>query len=191
MSESSNGLGQQMFKLRTAIAKMKFDSDKNPFFKSEYIALDTMLKMIEPECGTLGLTMTQEVLRNDSGVNISTVFEHSDSKDRIYYTFYMPISNTDPQKYIAQITYGKRAALSAIFGIVVRGEDDDGNTASSKQTPQEKRMTVAEIKTKLVSMHKTANDVSVAIATLGYGNTMFNDLTVEQASAVYKYLGGK
>lgn len=106
------------------INKISKDS-KNPFFKSKYASLSTILDAIQHPLSECGLSICQfptgqngltSLLMHESGEWISAEYEMKPVKD-------------DPQGRGSCITYQRRYALAAILSLNI-DEDDDGNRAS-------------------------------------------------------------
>lgn len=101
---------------------------KNPFFKSNYVALEGVQKSID-EALPDGLTYTQEVVSTDNGVSVSTIILHKSGEYMQFDPLAIPAQKQDPQGYGSAETYARRYSLSAAFGIS-SDIDDDGNQAS-------------------------------------------------------------
>jgi len=115
-----------------------YKTETNPFFKSKYADLATILTAIKIPLTKAGLTFVQI----PTGENeLRTILIHPESGETIEGTFKMTPSKNDPQGQGSVITYQKRYALSAILGLNTE-QDDDGNKASEigsenkKMTPK-------------------------------------------------------
>lgn len=101
----------------------------NPYFKSKYADLATLVKASRPALTKFGLSVTQQILPNEDGQNILiTILGHSsgqwiESRMRI-----LP-PKTDIQTFGSYITYLRRYSYGALIGIVSSAEDDDGEQA--------------------------------------------------------------
>jgi hypothetical protein len=106
----------------------------NPFFKSKYVSLESVVETINNFGPKNGLSFTQWPSVNAEGrVGISTLLLHSSGEFIEYDPIYMKSEKDTAQGAGSIITYLKRYSLSAIYGIT-SDEDDDGNFASEKQT---------------------------------------------------------
>lgn len=105
----------------------------NPFFKSKYCALPTILDAIQLPLAESGLSFVQFP---DGDNQLTTILMHSESGEYLQATYSMHPTKTDPQGIGSAITYARRYALGAILGLNI-DEDDDGN-AASKPTEQVK-----------------------------------------------------
>ena len=119
-------------KLAEALAKAQSEikgalaSSVNPFFKSNYADLDTVIKSCFPQLTKNGLSIIQgnDVCEKGS-FYVTTMLLHS-SGQWIKSKLKMPVTKPDAQGVGATITYARRFALSAMVGIAQ--VDDDGNS---------------------------------------------------------------
>ena len=107
-------------------------TETNPFFKSKYADLGTILSAIKDPLQKVGLTFSQF----PSGENeLTSIIMHPESGEWMEATYKMTPSKNDPQGQGSAITYQRRYALGAILALNL-GDDDDGNMASTpSQTP--------------------------------------------------------
>ena len=104
---------------------------KNPFFKSQYLDLNTLLNEVKPLLEEEGIILVQPI----KGSVVSTMLIDSDTGELILESsINIPVNITDPQKLGSCITYFRRYTLKSLLAIAE--EDDDGNKASKK--PAEK-----------------------------------------------------
>ncbi len=103
---------------------------KNPFFKSSYADLASIVDVIRPVLTANGLAVTQLVLPDENCATLETLLIHK-SGEWIKSTIKLKPTRNDPQGMGSAITYARRYALSAIVCIATE-EDDDGNKASAK-----------------------------------------------------------
>lgn len=101
----------------------------NPFFKSKYCPLPTILSAIQKPLSECGICFSQ-LPDGDNG--LTTIIIHSETGEYIQATYSMHPSKNDPQGIGSAITYARRYALSAMLGLNV-DDDDDGNEASQPQ----------------------------------------------------------
>lgn len=100
---------------------------KNPFFKSQYLDLNTLLNEVKPLLEAEGIILVQPI----QGDTVSTVLIDSESGEVIQDSYIgLPENLTDPQKIGSAITYFRRYTLKSLLAIAE--EDDDGNKASKK-----------------------------------------------------------
>jgi hypothetical protein len=103
----------------------------NPFFKSKYADLATILKAIHQPLINNGLT----VLQFPEGEHGLTTRLLHVSGEWMESTYFMHPTKSTPQDAGSAITYQRRYAVGAILSLNI-DEDDDGNKASQ---PKEKK----------------------------------------------------
>lgn len=109
-------------------------SDSNPFFKSKYAGLPSVLEVVLPILQKHGIVMTQNPISEDGRIGVATVLTHAESGEQRESHFTMPLSKQDPQGAGSAITYARRYAIVSILGLNV-DEDDDANSASGHNMP--------------------------------------------------------
>lgn len=118
--------------------KQPLKDANNPFFKSKYVPLENVVEAITESASKNGLSFTQFPSSDEDGnVTVGTLVMHSSGEWIEYDPIKMKPVKNDPQSIGSAITYAKRYALSAIFGIT-SDQDDDGNedTQTKKQRPK-------------------------------------------------------
>ena len=136
--------------LKTAICEfkkkgivIKKESD-NPFFKSKYADLPTILDAIEVEAAKCGLVITSQLIAGDAIV-LTTTLAHKDSEETIVSTF--PVFGSKPQEIGSSISYARRYNIQSLLNLAA--EDDDGNAAQqSKPTAKQVYGTATAMKKK-------------------------------------------
>ena len=121
--------------------KQPLKDANNPFFKSKYVPLENVVEAITESASKNGLSFTQFPSSDEDGnVTVGTLVMHSSGEWIEYDPIRMKPVKNDPQSIGSAITYAKRYALSAIFGIT-SDPDDDGNeaTQTKKQAPAKKK----------------------------------------------------
>lgn len=99
----------------------------NPFFKSKYATLEAIQQTIQPLLLKHGLGYMFTTV--DGGLNCTVFDTDNNTIDFVY-----PANlQGKPQDVGSAISYAKRYALSAVLGLIVGGEDDDGNKANDTQ----------------------------------------------------------
>lgn len=114
-------LAQQEIKVATK-------DSSNPFFKSSYANLKSIIESSRPSLCKNGLSVIQTVQQSNGGDYLVTILGHKSGQ---WISSCMKINpvKPDPQSLGSCITYLRRYAYAAIVG-VYDGEDDDGNHAS-------------------------------------------------------------
>lgn len=124
-----------LFDLHGDIEALK-KTEGNPFFKSKYVSLPEMLKVLKPIIRKHGFILSQptEVTASQTGI-VNVVFStivHAETGLSDTAKLALPAME-DMQKLGGAITYSRRYTLSALLGL--EEIDDDGNTASGR-TPK-------------------------------------------------------
>ena len=123
-------------KLAEALAKAQGEMEGakkesvNPFFKSNYADLHTVIQSSLPFLNKYGLSIIQGNDDSRDGFYVTTMLLH-ESGQWLKSTLRMPITKADAQGVGATITYARRYSLAAMIGIAQT--DDDGE--SIKQVP--------------------------------------------------------
>lgn len=108
----------------------------NPHYKSSYADLRSIWDVIREPLAKNGLAVVQcPRLLEDNFVLITTVYHTSGQSLRSEYPI-NPVQN-NPQGIGSALTYARRYGLSSMLGVV--SEDDDGNAASGKGAPADKK----------------------------------------------------
>ena len=123
-SEKLEQLPKALLEFHKKVGKI-IKSDNNPFFKSKYASLATILDVItEPltECGLV-------IVQFPTGLyQLTTRLQHV-SGEYMESTYEMQPVKHSPQDAGSVITYQRRYAIGAILNLNI-DEDDDGNKAS-------------------------------------------------------------
>ena len=102
----------------------------NPFFKSKYVDINTILTTIRPLLSKNNLAVSQgnRYCTATNGFYVTTKLLHI-SGNFMQSEVRMPIGGKkDAHAVGGACTYGRRYGLLAILGISVDGDDDDGNS---------------------------------------------------------------
>jgi hypothetical protein len=101
--------------------------EENPFYKSKYAPLDAIQEAIQKPLADNGLGYMFQP--TNEGLKAIMFDEDGTTLEFVY-----PANLTGkPQEIGSNITYAKRYALTAMFGLIVADEDDDGNTANEQK----------------------------------------------------------
>lgn len=126
---------QELGKLFEALAKAQMEMEvaktdqTNPFFKSNYADLASIVKASRPFLAKNGLSVAQRIIPTEDGkLHLYTRLCHASGQ---WMESMMPIvpPKNDIQTIGSYITYLRRYNYAAIVGVVASGEDDDGETA--------------------------------------------------------------
>jgi hypothetical protein len=129
MSESIANISKALASFQKEV-KQPVKDGTNPHFKSKYITLDGTVKAIHDCAPNHGLSYTQMPITTENGVGVVTLIMHESGEFIQFEPFTLPMEKKTAQGAGSGITYAKRYALSAAFGIV-SDLDDDGNEATA------------------------------------------------------------
>lgn len=125
-SQSIKSLAAALQTFQGKMSKIKKDSN-NPFFKSKYASLSTILEHIQEPLAESGISFAQF----PDGTSLCTIIMHGDSGEWMQANYDIcPVKN-DPQAIGSAITYARRYALGAVLGLNI-DDDDDANAATGK-----------------------------------------------------------
>ena len=124
-SELINELANALCNAQGQMGGVVKDSS-NPFFKSKYADITSVIKAIKQPFADNGLSYTQFPISNEDGVGVSTRLMHI-SGQYLEMEYTLPAVKKDPQAFGSAITYARRYALQSIAGIPVA--DDDAEAA--------------------------------------------------------------
>ena len=155
-SEQINELATALAKAQGQMGAAKKDAE-NPFFKSKYADLGSVINAIKGPLSDNGLSYTQFPIREGEAAGVVTRLLHA-SGQWMESEYTLPLAKFDSQAVGSAFTYARRYALQAIAGIPAG--DDDGN-AASEAAPQpeaelEKHLRVLEENREAVNACKVA-----------------------------------
>jgi len=101
----------------------------NPFFKSKYFDINSLLRHVEPLLQKNGLLLLQPIYK---GYVISEIIE-IETGEKIQSGLQLPEID-DPQKIGSCVSYYRRYTLQSLIGL--QSEDDDANAASQATKSQ-------------------------------------------------------
>jgi hypothetical protein len=137
---------QKLWRAKQEIGKVVKGND-NPFFKSRYADLNTILEAVEPSLFKHGLIVLQPCLDNI----VETRIVDCESGDMVQSSLVLP-EITDPQKRIAAVTYFRRATLQSLLSL--QAVDDDGNTATEAIKTQKPQISARRLNDAIQSILK-------------------------------------
>lgn len=123
-------------KLAAALSKAQGEMDgatsksTNPFFKSSYADLHTVISSSVPHLSKHGLSISQGNEVITGAVCVTTTLLH-ESGQWIRSKIKLPMEKVNAQGVGAATTYGRRYGLAAMVGIAQK--DDDGNSISGNR----------------------------------------------------------
>lgn len=126
-SEQINELAAALAKAQGQMEGAKKDSE-NPFFRSKYADLASVVEAIRGPFAEHGLSYVQAPTPVEGErVCVETILLHA-SGQWIANMVDLPVTKQDAQGYGSALTYARRYGLQAIAGVAA--EDDDGNAAA-------------------------------------------------------------
>lgn len=118
----------KLLSLQKAIKPIIKDSE-NPFFKSKYFDINTLIAELKPILNDLGLVIMQPLTNIDGKTAIMTAIIDIDEDKIISETTVILPENNDPQKMGSIITYFRRYSLQSL--LLLEAEDDDAEGAKT------------------------------------------------------------
>jgi len=104
---------------------------KNPFFKSSYADLPTVMEVVKEPLNNAGIIVLQPATHQDGKNFITTTLLHADTGEWMEsQTEVVCAKQNDPQAFGAAQTYARRFGLQSM--LFIPAEDDDGNYASGR-----------------------------------------------------------
>lgn len=128
-SENTNELFTALAKAQDEMEIASKDSS-NPFFKSKYADLQSVVGSSRPYLAKHGLSVIHLLQQKDQSTYMVTQLSHS-SGQYVRSNVKLSPQKPDVQSLGSYITYMKRYCYAAIVGVVT-GEDDDGEAAMSR-----------------------------------------------------------
>jgi len=131
-----------MKELFTAFAKAQAEMEaaskdsNNPFFKSKYADLNSVMGAVKPVFAKHGLAFIQICHDAENAAKVETVIVHESGHQFSAGCVAVPVSKHDAQGYGSALTYARRYGLAAATGC--GAEDDDGN-AAAKAAPKKEQ----------------------------------------------------
>jgi len=187
-SENLNELATALCKAQNEMGGAVKDA-KNPFFKSSYADLTSVIKAIKEPFNKNGLSYVQLPTTSDGGkgIGVKTIIMHT-SGQFIESEFYLPITKSDPQAGGSAITYARRYALQAMAGIPTA--DDDAEAAMMRGKPDEPNveelcaMAVARNKQSVMAVKEYLSDPSEN--NIQFAKEAFGEIEEEDQRAMWQ-----
>ena len=144
----------------------------NPFFKSSYADLTSVIKVIKQPFADNGLSFVQFPITSEGGkgVGVSTMIMHS-SGQWVQGEYLLPMDKITAQGAGSAITYARRYALQAMAGIPTVDDDAEGAMFRGQpvvQEPPQKRVskTLVQSVVALVISSQASEETSELIEAL-------------------------
>jgi len=176
----TDNIHKAMAKAFAAIEGATKDTN-NPFFKTKYADLSSVVAAIKPALTANELWFRQVNHERDGGVCVETIVGHSSGGEIGFGTLFVPASKNDAQAYGSALTYARRYSLQTAFGVCP--EDDDGNAATATKAPTKvldvPKCSAADV-TRITEL-ATAAGVEISVIAESYLKNDIAELDVNQA----------
>ena len=123
----TQSINEKLFNLQQEIGAVSKDA-KNPFFKSKYFDINSLIKQLQPLLKKNRLLLLQPIEEDMVYSKLICV----DDGGSVISGLKLP-AISDPQKLGSCITYYRRYTLASLLGL--QAVDDDANLASTPSTP--------------------------------------------------------
>jgi len=151
----------------------------NPFFKSSYADLTSVIKAIKEPCFKNGLSYVQLPHRDGNSIGVTTRLIHT-SGQWIEHEFTLPMVKGDPQAAGSAITYARRYALQALFGIPA--VDDDAESSMLRGNQVDEYQALCDQLADSIEAIKTG----IEIGDLVMAKEAWDELTEEEKIGIWK-----
>jgi len=152
----------------------------NPFFKSSYADLTSVIKAIKEPCYKNGLSYVQLPHRDGNSIGVTTRLLHT-SGQWLEHEFTLPMVKGDPQAAGSAITYARRYALQALFGIPA--VDDDAESSMLRGVgPEDEYKALCDQLADSIEAIKTG----IEIGDLVMAKEAWDELTEEEKIGIWK-----
>lgn len=127
-SESIDALAAALAKAQLEFSVADLNRE-NPYFKSRYADLKSVVLASRPALNKYGLSVVQNIVTQDDGSTyLLTILLHTTGQYLESHIRMVPPKN-DIQSISSYNTYMKRMAYASLVGVVTGDEDDDGEAA--------------------------------------------------------------
>jgi hypothetical protein len=130
-SESIVKLAGALVKAQAKIEGASKDA-ANPFFKSSYANLNSVMEACKPHLNAAGISVLQPVISDTDGDYVETILLH-ESGEFISSRMKLIIAKQDMQAYGSAVSYARRYGLQSM--VFVCAEDDDGEKTMNRSAP--------------------------------------------------------
>ena len=115
---------------------------KNPFFKSSYADLTSVIAALKGPFSNHGLSFVQLPVSTDTHIGVMTMLMHT-SGEWIQSEYVLPMTKRDPQAAGSCLTYSRRYALQSLAGLPSVDDDAESSMLRGDQAKQQKVRDVA------------------------------------------------
>lgn len=142
-SEHLNELAEALSKAQ-GVMQFALKDSQNPFFKSSYADLTSIVSCIQKPLSENGLSFVQAMRLEGDMKILETVLLHKSGQ---WISSDYPVNPTkgDPQSLGSATSYARRYGLQALIGVVA-DDDDDGEASMNRNQDQKKNNVKQEFK---------------------------------------------
>ena len=108
---------------------------KNPHFGSKYADLASVTDAIRPAAAKHGIAFFQDGTLVETNKILLTTRVIHESGEWVEHEMLMPVAKVDPQGFGSAMTYARRYALQAAFGVAPAEDDGNAATGTSSKAP--------------------------------------------------------
>jgi hypothetical protein len=153
----------------------------NPFFKSSYADLTSVIKAIKQPCFDNGLSYVQLPHRDGNSIGVVTRLMHT-SGQWLENEFTLPMVKGDPQAAGSAITYARRYALQALFGIPAVDDDAEAAVLRNGEQPRDEYAELVDQLADSIEAIKTG----IEIGDLVMAKEAWDELTEDEKVGLWK-----
>jgi hypothetical protein len=195
-SDTINELAAALAKAQGQMRAASKDA-KNPHLGNTYATLSSIIEAAKEPLSANGLAFSQILSQGDGGLVLETILMHASGQwlqSEVLVTAQAGNRGVNEvQQLGSSLTYYKRYALTAILGISISEEDDDGNAASQpvrKQQPRQEKPAEPAPPAKQEQAKPNGNGYKQADTTTLFWRTAREmELTKEKAQAILAAAG--
>lgn len=136
-----NNKFEKLLKLQKALKPITKDST-NPFYKSKYFDINSLIAELRPIINEIGLVIMQPLTWIEGKPALNTTIIDAENGNILAENAVILPENSDPQKMGSTITYFRRYALQSL--LLLEAEDDDGNYANYQKPAKKEIATPAK-----------------------------------------------
>jgi hypothetical protein len=133
----------------------------NPFFKSKYADLGSVMEVVKDPLNEEGITMLQPTYSKDGAHYVETILMHESGEYIASEALKLELNKVDMQQLGSAITYARRYTLQSLLSIP--SEDDDGEATMGRTKPkyEAKKNYIAELKIEPIYMEPKHSTVII------------------------------
>ena len=118
-----------LLKIQKELPNLKKEAD-NPFYKSKYVPLDNIQEIVLPVLQKHGVLLIQQPCEINQLPGLKTTLIHVKTGEELSEKMLLAMDKQTPQSQGSGLTYACRYSIAQLLQLILKGEDDDGNTAT-------------------------------------------------------------